>query len=58
MIEVHLYGKLRRFIDNQDPTRDSIIYVPAKKEGAIETIIRHIGITQEDLDSDIFLNEE
>jgi len=30
MIEVHLYGKLRRFTDNQDPTCDSIVYIPAE----------------------------
>lgn len=56
MIEVHLYGKLRRFSDNQDPTRDSIIYVPAKKGDTIEDIVRHIGIPLEELGSSIFLN--
>ncbi len=58
MIEVHLYGKLRRFTDNQDPTRDSIIYVPVKKRDTIEDIIRHIGIPHEELGSNIFLNGE
>ena len=56
MIEVHLYGKLRRFSDNQDPTRDSIIYVPAKKGDTIEDIVRRIGIPLEELGSNIFLN--
>ena len=58
MIEVHLYGKLRRFTDNQDPTRDSIIYVPVKKRDTIEDIIRHIGVPHEELGSNIFLNGE
>ena len=58
MIEVHLYGKLRRFTDNQDPTRDSIIYVPAKKGDTIEDIVRRIGIPHEALGSNIFLNGE
>ena len=58
MVEVHLYGKLRRFTDNQDPTRDSIVYVPVKKGDTIEDIVRHIGIPLEELGSNIFLNGE
>ena len=58
MIEVHLYGKLRRFTDNQDPTGDSIIYTRVEEEDTIEDIIRHIGIPHEALGSNIFLNGE
>ncbi len=58
MIEVHLYGKLRRFTDNQDPTRDSIIYVPVEDGDTIGDIIRRIGIPLEALGSNIFLNGE
>ena len=58
MVEVHLYGKLRRFTDNQDPTRDSIVYVPVKKGDTIEDIVRHTGIPLEELGSNIFLNGE
>lgn len=58
MTEVHLYGKLRRFTDNQDPTRDSIIFIPAEEGDTIEDIIRRIGIPHEELGSNIFLNGE
>ena len=58
MIEVHLYGKLRRFTDNPDPSRDSIIHVPVNKEDTIEDIIKRIGIPHEELGSNIFLNGE
>ncbi len=58
MIEVHLYGKLRRFTDNQDSSRDSIINVPVKDGGTIEDIVRSIGIPLEELGSNIFLNGE
>jgi len=58
MIEVHLYGKLRRFTDNQDPTHDSIVYVTVKKRDTIEDIIKRIGIPFEELGSNIFLNGE
>jgi len=58
MIEVHLYGKLRRFSDNQDPSRESIVYVPTKQGDTIRDIIRRIGIPLEDVGSNIFLNGE
>ena len=58
MIEVHLYGKLRRFTDNQDPTLDSIVYVSVEKGNAIEDIVRHIGIPHKDIGSNVFLNGE
>jgi len=58
MIEVHLYGKLRRFTDNLDPARDSIIYVPVTKDDTIGDVIQRIGIPEKDLGSNIFLNGE
>ena len=58
MIEVHLYGKLRRFTDNQDPTRDSIVYILVEEGDTIEDIIRRIGIPFEEIGSNIFLNGE
>ena len=58
MIEVHLYGKLRRFTDNQDPTRDSIIYVRVEDRDTIGDIISRIGIQIEEMGSNIFLNGE
>ncbi len=58
MVEVHLYGKLRRFSDNQDPRRDSIVYVPVSDGDSIENIVQRIGIPLEELGSNIFLNGE
>ena len=58
MIEVHLYGKLRRFTDNQNPSQDSIVNVPVKDGSSIEDIVRGIGIPLEELGSNIFVNGE
>jgi len=58
MIEVHLYGKLRRFSDNQDPTHDSIVYIPDEEGDTIEDIARRTGIPLEAIGSNIFLNGE
>ena len=43
MIEVHLYGKPRRFTDNLDPSRDSITYVATKKGDSIADIVQRVG---------------
>ncbi len=58
MIGVHLYGKLRRFTDNQDPTRNSIVYILVEEGDTIEDIVRCIGISVEEIGSNIFLNGE
>ena len=58
MIEVHLYGKLRRFTDNPDPSQDSIANVSVKNGDSILTIAQRIGIPLEELGTNIFLNGE
>lgn len=58
MIEVHLYGKLRRYSNNLDPSRDSVIHIPAAEVETIEDIIQRIGIPREDLGNNVFLNGE
>lgn len=56
MIEIRLYGKLRRFANEQDPTRDSVLHIPIKGGETIEDIIERIGIPREELGRNIFLN--
>ena len=56
MIEVYLYGKLRRFTDNPDPSRDSITCVATEKGDSIADIIRRIGISDDEVGPNIFLN--
>ena len=56
MLKVYLYGKLRRFADNLDPSRDSITCVATKKGDSIADIIRRIGISGNEVGPNIFLN--
>lgn len=56
MIEIHLYGKLRRFANEQDPTSDSVLHVPVEEGETIEDIVRRIGIPRDELGRNIFLN--
>ena len=56
MIEVYLYGKLRRFTENLDPSCDSITRVATKRGDSISDIIRRIGISDDEIGPNIFLN--
>lgn len=58
MIEAHLYGKLRRFTGNLDPAHESIVRVPTRKGDTIIDVARRIGIPEQDLGPNIFLNGE
>ncbi len=56
MVEVHLYGKLRRFSDNRDPTRHSITLIQAGEADTINDILKRIGIPHDEVGATIFLN--
>jgi len=58
MVEVHLYGKLRRFTDKPDPACDSIINIHSENGDSIADIIRRIGIPGNEVGTNIFLNGE
>jgi len=58
LIEVHLYGKLRRFSENQDPRQESIIQVVIEEGDTIADVIERIGIPMNEVGRNIFLNGE
>lgn len=58
MIEVHVYGKLRRFAEDSDPRSDSIVHVPVMTGDTIGRILERIGIPPEEIGSNVFLNGE
>jgi len=58
MIEVHLYGKLRRFAEDPDPTSDTIVRVPVTEGDTIGRALARIGISLEEVGSNVFLNGE
>jgi molybdopterin converting factor small subunit len=55
MIEIHLYGKLRRFASNKDATSESILLLSSSPDETIATLLSRIGIEEEET-SNIFLN--
>ena len=56
MIEVHLYGKLRRFADNSDPQSQSVAPVQWQLGDTVGQIIDRLGMPIEELGSNIFVN--
>jgi len=56
MIEVHLYGKLRRYSGDLEPTSASIAKVEACSGDTVLEIVDRLGIPHDELGSNKFLN--
>ena len=57
-LEIHLYGKLRRFTDNEDPRRQSVLRVSVTRGETIRRILERSGLPVAEVGSNIFLNGE
>jgi len=57
LIEVHLYGELRRLAGESDVRSESTLYVPYRESDTIERIVRRLGIVPEVL-SHLFLDHQ
>lgn len=58
VVEVHLYGSLRRFASDQDPRRESIVRMPVSDTDTIASVVGRIGVPQQELSANVFLNGE
>ena len=56
-MEIHLYGKLRRFAPNRVVSQDSIVEFPVEDGDTIESVLSRIGIDLMET-SNLFLNGE
>jgi hypothetical protein len=56
MIEVHLYGKLRRFADQRDPRGASVVRLDVPAGASIRDLAAEIGIPSEELGANVFLD--
>lgn len=56
MVEVHLYGKLRRCAQDRGATDESIVEVTSGEGDTIEDVARRLGISRDELGRNIFLN--
>ncbi|MCW4050428.1 MAG: hypothetical protein NWE89_11910 [Candidatus Bathyarchaeota archaeon] len=58
MIEIHLYGKLRRFSEQKSPLQESVVFFDIHDGDSIRSVVERIGISLDELGSNIFLNGE
>jgi len=56
MVEVRLYGRLRRFAQDPRVTADSIAWVPLEEQATVEEVLRRLGIDPDAEVSNIFIN--
>jgi len=56
MIEVHLYGKLRRFAKRSDPTAPSVVRIDRHEGDTLGRVAARVGIAPGDLGSNLFVN--
>ncbi|UCE53075.1 MAG: hypothetical protein JSV31_28105 [Desulfobacterales bacterium] len=57
MVEIHLYGKLRRYAKNTKAAEDYVIKISPQADDTVESLLSRTGITSEDIYS-IFLNRK
>jgi hypothetical protein len=57
MVEIHLYGKLRKYAQNSDQENDYVIRISPQTGETIELLLDRVRISMEDIYS-IFLNRK
>jgi len=55
-LEIHLYGRLRRFTDNPAPGKPSVINVDVPHGTTIREALGKAGVCTEEVGTNIFLN--
>ncbi|MCX6094108.1 MAG: hypothetical protein NTY63_04695 [Candidatus Bipolaricaulota bacterium] len=56
MIDVHLYGKLRRFAQDGSPNSDSVVSVPHREGDTVGSVVERLGIPEADLGANLFVD--
>jgi len=56
MIDVHLYGKLRRFAPHGDPDSDSVVSLPHRDGDTVGSVTARLGIPDADLGANLFVD--
>ena len=58
MIEIQLYGKLRKYSNQPSPLRESVVKLNLIGEESIGDIVKRLGIPSSEMSECIFLNGE
>ncbi len=57
-VKVHFYGKLRKYSSNIDPREESTVETNIESGTTIREILHKIGVSDDEVGSNIFLNGE
>ena len=57
MVEIHLFGKLRRYAKDPNAAKDYVLKMSPAADETVESILARAGISAEDIHS-IFLNRK
>ena len=57
MVEIHVYGKLRRYLKDKKDSQDSVIHISPATGETVASILDQLGIPVDDVYS-IFLNSK
>jgi hypothetical protein len=56
MLQVHVYGKLRRFARDADPRSESVIEIAHHAGDTVRAIVERIGIPLSELGANVFVD--
>ena len=56
MIEVHLYGSLRRVAADAAATSDSVVSLPHEDADTVMSVVSRAGLQADEIGSNLFLN--
>ncbi len=56
MLEIHLYGKLRRCAPDSDARSESVVTVAWEEGDTVSGVVNRLGIPLDEMGSNIFLN--
>jgi len=55
-LDIHLYGRLRRFTDNPEPGKPSVIKIDVPDGTTIRGVLEKAGVPTDEVGTNIFLN--
>jgi len=55
MVEIHLYGSLRRYAPDPRPDRESVVHLEPQPEETVGTLLERLGISSAEI-YHVFLN--
>ncbi|MEJ2209550.1 MAG: hypothetical protein P8129_11005 [Anaerolineae bacterium] len=55
MVEIHLYGKLRRYAENARPRSDTVVFLDPGSVDSLDSLLKQLGVPADEINH-IFVN--